>query len=150
MACNLSRDEMMALVERHEIAEGAADVEAAMATLCEETFHEFHPLGVFVTDRNTVAEMYRRSLPSQKNVVAGGERKNVWFTDDNVLVEYEFVVNGPNGPFTSRVIVDFGFRGDLIYSERVFLGPEHAAIYRATLGDDFLSLPGITVEAAPK
>lgn len=145
MATDLTREEMLELIERHEIAEGAADVPATMATLGAETFHEFQPLGITVDNRETVAELYRRSLPSQKDAVANGSRKNVWFSEDGVLIEYEFKVKTPEETFDSRVVVAFGFRDRLIYSERVFFNPRHAVIYAASLGD-FASLPGVHFE----
>lgn len=148
MAGNITPEAMLALIERHEIAEGTADIPATMATLCNETFHEFQPLGITVDNRETVAELYRRSLPSQKDAVANGERKNVWYSDDGALVEYVFAVNTPDGPFQSHVVVAFGFRDGLIYSERVFFNPRHAAIYAGTLGD-ITGLPGVHFENRP-
>jgi hypothetical protein len=147
MACKLTKAQMLELVSRHEIAEGTGDVAAAMATLGEETFHELHPLGVKIRERASVNEMYRRVLPSQKQTVAGGKRNAVWFSADGMLCEYEFAVVTEGRPaFVSRVMVAFGFRDELIYSERVFLGPDHADIFLAALGSDFLSLPGVSVE----
>jgi len=147
MATTLTRDEMLDLISRHEIAEGTGDVRAAMATLGQETFHEIHPLGVSIRSRATVEEMYGRVLPTQKETVAGGRRKAVWVSPDGVVCEYEFVVRStPRKEFISRVMVAFGFRDRLIYSERVFLGGEHAEIFLAALGPDFLSLPGVSIE----
>jgi hypothetical protein len=143
----LTRDQMLELVSRHEVAEGTGDVAAAMATLAPETFHELQPLGVKIRSRATVENMYERVLPSQKETVAEGRRNGVWFSSDGVLCEYEFMVKrAGHAPFMSHVMVAFGFRDDLIYSERVFLGPKHAEIFLAALGRDFLSLPGVSVE----
>lgn len=147
VAAQLTHAEMAALMARHDAAEAIGDVAAVMETVCSEPRYEFQPLGYHIRSREAVAEMYRRLLPSQKDVVKGAKIMNRWFSDNGYAVEYEFnIVDVTGRPLVSHVIVAFDFEDRLVQAERVFLGPEHSETVKRALGSDFVTVPGVTVE----
>jgi hypothetical protein len=147
VAIQLTHDEMVALMAQHDGAEARADVEGVMKTVCANPAYEFQPMGIHIRSREAVAEMYRRLLPSQGDVVKGAKIANRWFSDDGYAVEFEFdIVDLDKQPFKSHVVVAFVFEDRLVKSERVFLGPKHAEIVTRALGPDFTKVPGVFVE----
>ena len=147
MARELSQEEMVGLMAEHDAAEATGDVAATMKTVCANPSYEFQPLGYHIRSREAVAEMYRRLLPSQREVVRGAKIKNRWFSRDGYVVEFEFDIADSSGaPFKSHVMVAFVFEDGLVKAERVFLGPKHAELVKSALGTDFTRLPGISVE----
>ena len=145
MATTLTQDEMVELVREHDAQEAAGDVDAVMATVAADPFYEFLPLGYRIHGREGVSELYRRVLPMLKQVVAGASQHNIWFSDDGYATEYEFNIQSEDGrPHTSSVIAAFTFDGRLMKSERAFLDPEFAALFKKALGEDFLSVPGVS------
>jgi hypothetical protein len=146
MAADLTHDEMLALMAQHDLAEGNGDVDAVMKTVCANPEYEFQPLGYHIRSREAVAEMYRRILPSQKDAVKALQRKTQWFAEDGYAVEFELDMTAADGkPYKSHVITAFVFEEGLVKAERVFLGPQHAALIKEVLGADFTALPGVSV-----
>jgi ketosteroid isomerase-like protein len=135
---DLSRQEMLDLVERHFAAEAAGDVDSTMATVCPNPLFEFFPLGYRLTCRENVAELYRRVLPSQARRTGLSTRKNIWFNNEGCVIETESrFKDGQGRDHSAANIVAFTFEDGLIKSERVFLDPVAAAMFDAALGPDF-------------
>lgn len=149
MATKLTKDEMLALMARHDEGEVNQDVAATMATVAPVPFYEFQPMGMYIETRDALTEMYRRVLPTQSDAINGAVRKNFWFNADGYAVEWEFDIVDLNGtPRKSHVITVFDFEDGLVKGERVFLSPEHSDVFAKALGDDFFALPGVRMEAA--
>lgn len=148
MAANLTRDEMLAVMAQHDEGEMNQDVEATMATVAPAPFYEFQPMGMYIETRDALTEMYRRVLPTQSDSIKGAVRKHFWFNDDGYAVEWEFdIVDLIGVPRKSHVITVFDFEDGLVKGERVFLSPEHSAVFADALGKDFFSLPGVRMES---
>jgi hypothetical protein len=148
MGVQLTHQEMLALMEKHDAAEAVADVAGTMATVSANPCWEFHPLGYYIRGREALTEMYNRMLHSQADAVKGAVRKNFWFNDEGYVVEFEFdIVTVDGKPHKSHVVVAFQFEDGLVQAERVFMGTEHAEVVRRALGEDFINLPGVEVVA---
>ena len=142
----LDAEMMMAIIERHLAAEAAGDVALTMESVAPEPLYEFHPMGYRIASRDSVAELYRRVLPSQKQRTGVSIRRNLWFSAEGCAIETESRFNDETGrEHVAANIVAFTFEAGLIKSERVFLDPKAPAAFDAALGVDFLSLPGVSV-----
>ncbi|MDB5723235.1 MAG: hypothetical protein JWP15_3853 [Alphaproteobacteria bacterium] len=142
----LTGEEMMKVIERHLAAEAAGDVALTMETVAPEPLYEFFPLGYRITSRETVAELYRRLLPSQARRTGVSKRRNLWFNLQGCAIETESRFRDDiGGEHVAANIVAFTFEAGLLKSERVFLDPKAASAFEAALGADFLSLPGVSV-----
>jgi len=139
------------LVQQHLEAEVVAgDVDAVMATVASNPVWVFEPLGYTVTGRPAVRESYRRLIAGFFPSILPGENHGQWFTQDAMVSEDDIVLQLPGGgqllaPVTSVLVFD----GNLLASERVYLGHGLAPYVRAAFGPDFIDLPGVTVSPVP-
>jgi hypothetical protein len=146
-----SQRHLQALVQQHLEAEVVArDIDAVMASVASNPVWVFEPNGYIVTGHAAVRESYRRLIAGFFPSILPGENHGQWFSQDGMVSEDDIVLQLPGGgQLVARVTSVLVFDGDLLASERVYLGHGLAPYVRAALGPDFGQLPGVTVSPVP-
>jgi steroid delta-isomerase-like uncharacterized protein len=132
----MDREKMVALVEQHLRAEGAGDVDGALAVYTEDIEHDVVGWPTGPVRGKAAARAFYEHLTA--NFRTEGERPTRrWFTDDAMILDQEMtgVVTGemlgmPGGGrrVTFRTLHVFDFRDGLICRENVWL--DGAAVQR--------------------
>lgn len=138
--------EIETLFERHERAEYEMDFPALMATISENPDYEAPALGLRVSGRDAVRELYSRILPR-------GAKRNIWAekrihaTDGHTLSREAHVFFDWHGERrTGHYMFQISYNDDdLITSERMYMDTVFAARFVEDLGPDFPDYPGVTV-----
>lgn len=129
-----TRDEMVKVALAHAAAEGAADMEATMATLDDDgVAYELQPMGVVIEGRERARRIYEWFFAEFSPLVDGFELRSEWTDDNGVGQEYTLWVRTPDGTRERHDIIGillFGtqkLRGERIYASerliRMMYGP---------------------------
>jgi hypothetical protein len=144
---NPTQQQILAAFEAHVQAETVQrSVSATMATVAANPFWEFEPVGYQVNGTPGVTEMYARLIANFFPLFVGATQRGMWLSDNGLVVEDLLTVNLPNGTqLTTPVTSIFVVAGDLIASERVYLGAGVSELVVDSLGPRFADIPGATV-----
>ena len=154
----MTKDDMIALVRRHQDAEVAQDYPGIMATLCAQPRYEIYPAGYQVLGCDAVLEMYKRLLPAIFPYVvesdamtfgtagAGGKgASGMWVGDSGVVIRESAVCAIPGkGRIRISEVAIFYVTGDLLLGETFYCDAPLARLFEEALGEDFLSIRGVT------
>lgn len=125
----MDQHEMIALVERHLKAEGAGDVEAAVAVYTDDVIHdEVGFPGTPRTGKEAAREFYRFLTANFRTEEE--EPLNRFFDGDTMILEQSMTgtvigemlgIAGNGRRVTFRILHVFGFRDGLISREQVWI-----------------------------
>lgn len=125
----MDQTEMLTLVERHLKAEGAGDVEGAVAVYTDDIVHDVvgFPTGP-ITGKDAAREFYRELTANFRTENEVPRQR--WFSDDAVIIDQDMTgtvvgsmlgLPGNERRITFRVLHVFQFRDGLISGETVWL-----------------------------
>lgn len=125
----MDQSEMLTLVERHLKAEGAGDVEGAVAVYTDDIVHDVvgFPTGP-ITGKDAAREFYRELTANFRTENEVPRQR--WFSDDAVIIDQDMTgtvvgsmlgLPGNERRITFRVLHVFQFRDGLISGETVWL-----------------------------
>lgn len=125
----MDHTEMLTLVERHLKAEGAGDVEGAVAVYTDDIVHDVvgFPTGP-ITGKDATREFYRELTANFRTENEVPRQR--WFSDDAVIIDQDMTgtvvgsmlgLPGNERRITFRVLHVFQFRDGLISGETVWL-----------------------------
>lgn len=154
----MTKDELIALVRRHQDAEVAGDYPGIMATLVPEPQYEIFPLGLRITGHSAVLTMYKKLLPAIfPHVVesdamtfgtsgsSGSVSSGIWVGDSSVVIRESAVVAIPGkGRIPISEVAIFYTEGKLLRGETFYCDAPLARLFDEALGPDFLTLNGVT------
>lgn len=132
------------VIHAHAAAEFANDVEATMATVCENPWYELVGLGLLLEGREAVREWYRRSLPAMTEREVVGEPRVDGIAPDTMMSEYYVCVTVGGVVTKCRCLAVISLEGDLFKGERIYSDPFLSELWAKDLGDDFDKVPGVT------
>jgi hypothetical protein len=150
----MTKEEMWAVVRKHMDAEFRQDVEGALATMSPEPFYEFHPLGLYISGRNAIAEMYRRMWPkiypyvvSSESLTMGtqGGESSIWYGTTGLAIREWAEVMPPGQkkrPISEMAV--FHFAGAVLTGETIYCNGPLNDLTREALGPEFVRIPGVT------
>lgn len=125
----MDQSEMAALVERHLKAEGAGDVEGAVAVYTDDIEHDAVGFpGSPRTGKNAAREFYRFLTANFRTEAE--EPLHRFFDDDTMVLEQNMTgtvigemlgIPGNGKRVTFRILHVFGFRDDSICREQVWI-----------------------------
>lgn len=125
----MDQHEMVALVERHLKAEGAGDVEGAVAVYTDDVVHDAVGMpGSPRTGKDAAREFYRYLTANFRT--EGEEPLNSFFDGDNMILEQTMTgtvigemvgIPGNGRRVTFAILHVFGFRDGLISREQVWI-----------------------------
>lgn len=130
----LSRDEMIALVDRHAALERAGDIDAILEDLVADPVYVLHN-GKTLRGRENVREYYRRAFELAFPHFVGGGRVTRCVGDSAVFVEDEVIAELDGEKITFRTAALFPVEGDKIVGERVYTSLIGADVLDRTFGD---------------
>jgi hypothetical protein len=142
----------LAMVRKHMDAEIRQDIEGVMATLVDNPYYEIHPLGLRISGKEAVREMYRKLLPGSFTYIVQsramtfntGDPNHVWLGPDGVVIREFCTVQPPTGPsFEISEMAIFSFDGPLLKGEQFYCNAPLAGLFKGALGADFEALPGV-------
>ncbi|HET6736303.1 nuclear transport factor 2 family protein [Mycobacterium sp.] len=136
---------MIELVNRHTECEVRADWDGCMATMSADPYYLHYPLGLRVSGRDAVLEMWKRMVATAEfgDAVTSSTIRH-WIVDESVIVVFEWDVDDGDGQKRKKCsFAEFRFAGGLIESETIFGDNDVDALTREALGGDFLRLPGV-------
>lgn len=136
-------EKQLEVIRIHAQAEYDNDVEATMATVCDNPRYELITLGLALTTKDAVREFYSRTLPPGAERKLSGELRLELSGPDTVVGEYyiDMVMDGE--PKRSRVLSVIVMEGDLFKGERVYGDQLFTEKWITDLGPDFASYPGV-------
>lgn len=148
MPTNLSLEQMRAMAELHTIHEFNNDVDGVMSTVHQKPCWILEPFGCEVTTFDSVAEMYRRTLPSIR-AAKGGKVVNAWFSEDGFITEAQVTKPTRDGNESTHIIFSWcEFNGDLMSGECLYYDSGFAELVSQALGESFFTYPGVVVYGA--
>ncbi|HET9731888.1 MAG TPA: nuclear transport factor 2 family protein [Acidimicrobiales bacterium] len=125
----MDQQEMIALVEQHLKAEGAGDVEGAVAVYTDDVLHDAVGFpGSPRTGKDAAREFYR--FLSANFRTEGEQPLNRFFDGDNMILEQDMTgavigemlgIPGHGRKVTFRILHVFGFDDGLISREQVWV-----------------------------
>ena len=125
----MDQHEMVALVERHLKAEGAGDVEGAVAVYTDDVIHDAVGMpGSPRTGKDAAREFYRYLTANFRT--EGEEPVNRFFDGDSMILEQTMTgtvigemggIPGNGRRVTFGILHVFGFRDGLISREQVWI-----------------------------
>lgn len=139
--------ELEAAVWRHVEPELAQDLGGTLATVADDPVWEFYPLGVRVSGRDAIRELYTRLIPAFGVLKGEDQPRPACFSDTTMIVEQTLSAPGSDGSTQYMpVIVAMEIAGDgRMKSERVYCSQQLADWFQDNvLGPDFLDLPGVS------
>lgn len=140
------RQAMLAVAARLDKARRDQDCTALMACLHPAATCEFKPAGLRLAARETIAEMFRRSLPALAESFAARRQMREWTNQNGLLREWSYPVrlaSGEEVATTQLEIMEFAEGLELIMSYRIRMNALFSQIFVRGLGEDFPSLPGV-------
>jgi hypothetical protein len=146
MGNQLTKEQMLEILLRHDRAEADGDLEAVMATVSPNPHYEFHPAGITLDTFDAVKELYRTALPGYVPLLETAKQLNFWHNDTGCAAEFEFTFPLESGELhRAQLFVILDFDGELVQAERSYLDHELAKHHKALLGDELFKLPGVNV-----
>ncbi|WP_176593249.1 MULTISPECIES: hypothetical protein [Sphingobium] len=143
---NLTKEQMLDILLRHDAAEARGDLDAVMATVSPNPFYEFHPAGITLDTVEAVRELYRTALPGYVQLLANAKQLDFWTNDTSCAAEFEFLIPLESGEYhRARLFVIIEFDGDLLQTERGYIDFIFEKHHSAVLGEDLLTFPGVRV-----
>lgn len=140
------RSTMLAAVTRHDDAKRDNDHRTLMASFHKAAFCEFKPAGIRIVSSDTIAEMYRRTLPRLSDSFLARRKLREWSNQNGLVREWDYPVTLRSGEkkWTKQLEI-FAFADGLssITSYRVRMNAAYSSFFVAALGGDFCSLSGI-------
>jgi hypothetical protein len=144
------------VVHRHMQAEVAMDIEATLATVCDQPHYEFHPLGLIIKSPQAVRVLYERVLGLFRTLEPAAQ-SSTWEEGDAgkfvsrqrgiVVVDAATLVrDGRKLPIKSISLFVPDFATGLVKGEHIYTNSVLAAVLQERLGADFASLPGVSIE----
>jgi steroid delta-isomerase-like uncharacterized protein len=125
----MEQSEMLELVERHLKAEGAGDVEGAVAVYTDDIEHDGVGFpGAPCTGKDAAREFYRNLTANFRT--EGEEPRHRYFSGDSLITEVTMTgtvigemlgIPGNGRRISFRVLHVFDFRDDLISREQVWI-----------------------------
>jgi len=126
----MDQSEMIALVERHLKAEGAGDVDGAVAVYTDDIEHDDVGFpGSPRTGKEAAREFYRFLVANFRT--EGEEPLNRFFDEDTMVLEQVMTgtvigemlgIRGNGRRVSFRILHVFGFRDGLISREQIWIG----------------------------
>jgi hypothetical protein len=149
----MTKEEMRTNVRRHMDAEFRQDVNGALNTMSPRPFYEFHPLGLRISGREAIAEMYRRMWPNIYPYVVASESLTmntqlgdgpVRYGPAGLLIREWAEVLPPGGrrQAISEMAV-FHFKDDPLVGETIYCNGPLSELTGNALGVDFVKVPGV-------
>lgn len=137
---------MLELVTRHDNAKQVRDYGALIDTFHPEAICEIKPAGLRITSIDTLAELYRRTLPRLSASFSARHKAREWSNQTGLLREWLYPVKLPSGEekLTRQLeIFEFAEGLELIRMYRVRMNTLYSELFVTALGTDYLSLPGV-------
>jgi hypothetical protein len=119
-----------------------------------EPFYEFHPLGLYLSGRNAIAEMYRSMWPriypyvvSSESLTMGTQsgESSIWYGTTGLAIREWAEVMPPGRkkrPISEMAV--FHFAGAGLSGETIYCNAPLNDLIREALGTEFVRIPGVT------
>ena len=146
VASKQERLAMLEVVARHDNAKHSQDYDALIATFHPDAICEFKPVGLGITSFNTIAEMYRRTLPKLSSSFLTRRKLREWSNQNGLLREWVYPVKLPSGeekPTRQLEIFEFADGLKSIRTYRVRMNAIYSDLFVEALGKDYWSLAGV-------
>jgi hypothetical protein len=137
---------MMAVAARLDEAKRDQNCAAIMETFHPGAVCEFKPAGMRIVARDTIAEMFRRSLPGLAASFAARHPLREWSNQNGLLREWSYPVrlaSGEEVPTTQLEIIEFAEGLERIMSYRIRMNALFSKLFVRSLGEGFSSLAGV-------
>jgi ketosteroid isomerase-like protein len=143
-AAHLRPEEALELVMRHAECELRCDWDGALATMTDNPYYLYYPLGLRIRGREAIKEHWQRllSTPGLGASAISAKLKN-WVLDDSVVTMSEWLVDVADGHVRSRTYALFRFADGLIESESIYADGDTEDLMASALSGDFLSRQGV-------
>jgi len=139
----LTNEAMADLVKAHARAEYARDVDRTMATIGPDVLWEWHPLGLRITNRDSVREMYRLLYEHYfPHATRGTELMRVYGDDlivNEVMVQLD--IDGQRSDAHLIAVISFG--EGYLTSERIYVSGAQTGLLEKAFAGSFTELPGV-------
>jgi hypothetical protein len=140
---SLTAEAMAKLLQAHQGAEYARDLDQTMATIGPEVLWEWHPLGLRITNRDSVREMYRLLYEHYfPHATRGTERMRI-YGDDVMVVEVEVELNIDGQLSDACLISVLSFVEGYLTSERIYVSGVQTGLVEKAFAGPFRELPGV-------
>lgn len=151
---------LLRLFFEHGAAERASDVEAVMATLCDDPYYELFPLNYRMEGLAAVREFYVRMLGADRpgsstfriTDISGnlGDLNSpcdvIWMGNDSMVSRDDLFMTDDEGRERAmRYLSIFTLKGMKLEGERIYMSAGGADYIRKILGDDFIQVPGVSI-----
>jgi hypothetical protein len=149
--------QMTQLIRQHTDAEVRLDIDAVMATVCDDPFYEIQPLGYLISGRDAVRTYYERALPIFKRLKPGpvpsgsfgGGQSTDYVGNRGLVIRDDAVFEAEDGvririKALSLLVVDEA--SGLLKGEHIYVNAAMGRLFQEALGHDFVYQPGVAVE----
>jgi len=147
MTTNLSPEEMLAIVDEHSDGEANRDWPRTLATMTSTPFYEFFPYRIRANGPEAIVAAWEGLLPLPCFKMSdGGEflGREEYIGADSVLHLSEWIFRAPDGSrHRTKVIIRYGFAGDRMESETVFMDRSMLPFADTVFDESYLALPGV-------
>jgi carboxymethylenebutenolidase len=132
-------------LQAHLEAEVALDVDATMATMSANPIWECVPLNFRATGADAVRELYNRVIANYIPRLKNFEELTTSIGENQAVVEHMFTMEMPDGSTATghHLAVALMEDGEMV-GERVYFDSRVEKLFRWALGEDFVSIPGVT------
>jgi hypothetical protein len=140
------RQAMLTLAARLDDARHKQDCTALMACFHPSAICEFKPAGLRLVERDTIAEIFKRAMPRLAASFAARRQLRAWTNQNGLLREWTYPVRLSSGDdaWTNQLeIIEFADGLGSIISYRVRMNALFSMLFIQSLGEDFLTLPGV-------
>ena len=137
---------MSAVAARLDEARREQNCAAIMATFHPAAICEFKPAGLRIIAHDTIAEMFRRSLPGLAASFSARRQLREWTNQNGLVREWSYPVrlsSGEEVPTTQLEIIEFAEGLERIISYRIRMNTLFSRLFVESLGDGFPSLTGV-------
>jgi hypothetical protein len=141
------REAILEVWNLHTQPELEQDLDAVMETIPEDVDYELHPLGLRITKRAAVREMYARVLPRLFERIERHENRCMWVGEAGIASEDVFDVRMSDGEIRKMACVTIcpiDVDRKVIGGERVYFTQEFAEVAEDALGPDFANIDGVS------
>jgi hypothetical protein len=145
MSTEFGVEQKLELITRHAACEVRSDWDGALATMIDQPYYEFYPLGLRVRGRDAVVEMWKRlaAIPGFVETLTSTKIRN-WVLEDSIVSKWERILELGDGQTLTKTSYGlFHFSGGLIESETILGDSDTSAFVRPAFDEEFLSLPGV-------
>ena len=141
----LSPEEMTEIFESHGQREFARDLEGTMETVGLDPLWEFHPLGLRITERDSVRAVYQRQFEHIFPYVEKTVDRSRIFGDNSMALEVVVQLCFSDGQYhEANLVAILAFDQGVVTSERVYASGRLQELFSTALGDSIRGLPGVT------